>query len=187
VRLILASGSPRRAELLTAAGFTFETRPVQVDETPLPDEDAVGYVRRLAVSKAQTCDGAGPGDVVLAADTTVVVGRQLLGKPADEADARRMLRLLAGREHEVLTGVALRVGLRVFDAVEATQVHFVPLEDADIDWYVASGEPADKAGAYAVQGLAARFVDRIQGSYSNIVGLPVSRVHQMLRAVGYER
>jgi len=185
MRLILASASPRRAELLAAAGFGFDARAVEVDETALPDEDPAAYVRRLAVVKARTCDGVDDGDLVLAADTTVVVDGQLLGKPADEVEARRMLQLLAGREHDVLTGVALRLGPRVLQAVEITRVHFLPLDDSEIDWYVASGEPADKAGAYAVQGLAARFVDRIEGSYSNVVGLPVSRVYQMLREIGY--
>jgi septum formation protein len=184
MRLILASGSPRRAELLAGAGFTFDVRPVEVDETPSPGEEPADYVLRLAVLKAQSCESAGDGDLVLAADTTVVVDGQLLGKPVDDADARRMLRLLAGREHLVLTGVALRLGRRVLSAVETTVVRFVPLTGAEIDWYVASTEPTDKAGAYAVQGLAARFVDRVEGSYSNVVGLPVSRVYVMLRQLG---
>jgi septum formation protein len=181
MRLILASASPRRAELLAAAGFAFDVRPVEVDETPRSGEDPVAYVLRLAVLKAQSCEGPVQGDVVVAADTTVVVDGAILGKPADDADARRMLRLLSGRRHDVLTGVAVRRGTDVLSACEATGVRFLPLEDSEIDWYVASGEPDGKAGAYAVQGLAARFVDWIQGSYSNVVGLPVSRVHLMLK------
>lgn len=181
MRLVLASASPRRAELLTAAGFAFDVRPVEVDETPLPGEGASAYVLRLADLKAQSCRCDREGEVVLAADTTVVVRGILLAKPADEADARRMLRMLSGREHAVLTGLALRAGDRTVSAVETTRVRFVPLDEAEIDWYVRSGEPADKAGAYAVQGRAARFVERIDGSYSNVVGLPVSRVYLMLK------
>ncbi len=186
MRLILASGSPRRAELLSAAGFDFDVRPVQVDETPLPGESPSAYVLRVAVLKAQSYQGLADGEVVVAADTTVVVDGAILGKPDDDADARRMLRLLSGREHEVLTGVALRENGRIVSAVEATRVHVLPLSGAEVDWYVASGEPADKAGAYGVQGLAARFVDRIDGSYSNVVGLPVSRVFLMLKALAGE-
>jgi septum formation protein len=186
MHLTLASASPRRAELLAAAGFDFDVHPVEVDETPLPGEDPAAYVSRLALLKAQRCQCDRVGELVLAADTTVVVDGQLLAKPVDEAEARRMLRLLAGREHQVLTGVALRLGSRVLSAVEATGVRFVALGEAEIDWYVASGEPAGKAGAYAVQGLAARFVDRIEGSYSNVVGLPVSRVYLMLRELAGE-
>ncbi len=183
MRLILASASPRRAELLSAAGFDFDVRPVQVDETPLPGELPSAYVLRVAVLKAQSYQRLAEGEVVLAADTTVVVDGSILGKPDDDADARRMLRLLSGREHEVLTGVALRENGRIVSAVESTRVHVLPLSGAEVDWYVASGEPADKAGAYAVQGLAARFVHRIDGSYSNVVGLPVSRVFLMLKAL----
>jgi septum formation protein len=186
MRLILASASPRRAELLSAAGFAFEVRPVEVDETPLAGEEPSAYVLRVAVLKAQSYQGLADGEIVLAADTTVVVDGAILGKPADEADSRRMLRLLSGREHEVLTGVAARGGARVVSAVEATRVHVQPLSSADVDWYIASGEPADKAGAYGVQGLAARFVHRIEGSYSNVVGLPVSRVFLMLKALAGE-
>jgi septum formation protein len=181
MRLVLASASPRRAELLTAAGFTFDVCPVEVDESPLSGEAPAAYVLRLAVLKAQSCDRRGEDDVVLAADTTVVVNGLLLAKPADQADARRMLRLLSDREHQVLTGVALRRGSQVVSAVEATRVRFVAMDEAEVEWYVESGEPVDKAGAYAVQGLASRFVDRIEGSYSNVVGLPVSRVHLMLK------
>jgi septum formation protein len=177
--LILASASPRRAELLAAAGIPFLARPVDVDEQPLDGESPRDYVVRVAREKARAC--AGPsGTVVLAADTAVVVGGQTLGKPIDAADAVRMLRLLSGRVHLVLTGVALRRGDREVVAVEATAVTFDHLSEDDIAWYAATGEPSDKAGAYAVQGLASRFVVRIDGSYTNVVGLPVATVCQCL-------
>jgi septum formation protein len=188
MRLILASASPRRAELLSAAGFAFDVRPVDVDETPMPAEDPAAYVLRLAVLKAHSCERASEDEVILAADTTVVVDGQILAKPEDEADSRRMLRLLSGREHEVLTGVALRNGAGTVSAIESTTVRFLPLTEAEIEAYVASGQPADKAGAYGIQGLASRFVDRVEGSYPNVVGLPTSRVYRMLRdLVGDER
>jgi septum formation protein len=180
--VILASASPRRADLLTAAGVTFEVRPVDVDETPLDGEAAPEYVVRVAADKARACPAA-DGAVVLAADTVVVVDGCILGKPLDDRDAARMLRLLSGRGHAVLTGVAIRCGGEVATAAESTAVTFAPLSDADIAWYLASGEPRDKAGAYAVQGLASRFVERVDGSYSNVVGLPVALVCRMLAAV----
>ncbi len=178
--LILASASPRRAELLTAAGFRFSVRTVEVDERPLDGESPAGYVTRLARNKASAATYANADEVVLAADTTVVVDEVILGKPADEVDAARMLRLLSGREHQVLTGVAARVGDREISACESTTVGFSALDEEEIAWYVASGEPRDKAGAYAVQGLASRFVTRIDGSYSNVVGLPVACVYRLL-------
>ncbi len=151
--LVLASQSPRRAEILRSAGIPFQVRGANIDETPLPGEQPEPYVRRLAGEKALAVP-ADPGETVLAADTTVVVGGEMLGKPEDAADARRMLRLLAGRRHEVITGIALRrsSGLTCDHAV--TAVWFAPMTDAEIDAYVASGEPMDKAGAYAIQGLA---------------------------------
>ena len=179
--VILASASPRRAELLGAAGIPFTVRPVDVDERPRADEAPVDYVVRVALDKVQACVAA-PDAVVLAADTAVVVDGCILGKPADPADAARMLRTLSGRAHDVLTGVAVRRGARTAVEVCSTGVTFAPLSDDDIAWYVASGEPADKAGAYAVQGLASRFVERIDGSYSNVVGLPVALVCRMLGA-----
>jgi septum formation protein len=176
MNLILASASPRRAELLRAAGITFEVIVADVDETPRADEQAAGYVQRLAVEKARAVMPRAAGRPVLAADTVVVVDGAILGKPRDDDDARRMLRLLSGRMHTVLTGVALGEDVRV----ASTVVEFVPLSTSEIDWYVASGEPGDKAGAYAIQGLASRFVARIDGSYSNVVGLPVALVYEML-------
>jgi septum formation protein len=177
--VVLASASPRRADLLAAAGLTFEVRPVEVDERPVDGEDPGVYALRVALDKARACP-ASPGDVVLAADTVVVVGGLILGKPADDRDAARMLGLLSGRVHDVLTAVVVRSGEREAAAVESTAVTFVSLTEDDIAWYVASGEPRDKAGAYAVQGLASRFVARIDGSYSNVVGLPIAVACRML-------
>jgi septum formation protein len=183
-RLILASASPRRAELLRAAAIGFDVQPADVDESVYLDETPEAYVRRVAQEKARVISARVADAVVLAADTTVVADGQILGKPQDAADAGRMLRMLGGRSHEVLTGVCVTVRGREEIGVESTLVTFAPITDAEIDWYVASGEPADKAGAYAIQGLASRFVTRIDGSYSNVVGLPVSLVYQMLRRAG---
>jgi septum formation protein len=178
--LILASRSPRRREILTAAGISFVVRPAEVDESVRDGEDAEAYVRRVARAKAEAVEAA-PEDSVLGADTVVVVDGAILGKPADTADARRMLRQLAGREHTVLTGVCLRRGNGFVDHVEATRVRFAPLSDREIDAYVESGEPLDKAGAYAIQGLASKFIDRIEGCYFNVVGLPVAKVYALFR------
>lgn len=177
--LILASASPRRAELLSAAGLPFTARPVDVDEQPREGETPRDYVVRVATDKSRACL-VPPDAVVLAADTAVIAGARILGKPADAADAARMLRQLSGRAHLVLTGVVLRRGEREIAAVESTAVTFAPLTEEDIAWYVGTGEPFDKAGGYAVQGLASRFVDRIDGSYSNVVGLPVATVCRLL-------
>jgi septum formation protein len=188
--LILASASPRRAELLRAAGIPFEVRPAHIDEELRPGEDARTYVSRLATEKARVVHASANGRAVLAADTVVVIDGKVLGKPVNAEDARRMLRLLSGRTHEVLTAVALIAGSAVHrepvvDArIDMTAVEFTPLEPAEIDWYVATGEPSDKAGAYAIQGLASRFVTRIDGSYSNVVGLPVSLVYAMCTRAG---
>ena len=191
--LVLASASPRRADLLRAAGFLFDVRPVDVDERRLTDEAPAAYVLRVALAKAEAAAARSPGNIVLAADTTVAVANLdddagsrppvVLGKPADEADATRMLRLLSGRVHEVLTGVVITFGDRAFQCVEVTRVWFAPLTETDIAWYVGSGEPLDKAGGYAIQGRASRFVQRIDGSYSNVVGLPVARVSEALGAL----
>lgn len=174
--LILASASPRRAELLRAAGVRFEVLVVDADETRLAGERADRYVERVAGLKAAAAVEQRPDAVVLAADTAVVVDGDVFGKPSDAAEATRMLRRLSGRAHEVLTGVVIVSPARRVSLVETTTVWLAPLSDEELAWYVASGEPMDKAGGYAVQGLASRFVTRIEGSYTNVVGLPVARV-----------
>jgi len=179
--LVLSSQSPRRAEILASAGIPFVVRVAPVDETPRPGETPEEYVERLAEEKALAVDAA-PDETVLGADTTVVIDGGMLAKPADAADARRMLGLLAGRRHQVLTGIALRRGDCVTRDRAVTAVWFAPMTAAEIDAYVASGEPMDKAGAYAIQGLASKFVERIEGCYFNVVGLPVSLVYRRLRA-----
>lgn len=185
VRVVLASASARRAELLGNAGFTFSIEPADVDETPKDGERPEDYVRRIAREKALTISAAHPdGTLVLGADTTVVVDGVILGKPQDDEDAARMLRLLSGGVHEVLTGIALASAKGFEDAIERTRVRLVPLSGEEIAWYIATGEPVGKAGAYAIQGRAARFVDWIEGSWSNVVGLPVATVYQMLKRAG---
>lgn len=184
MRLILASASPRRAELLRAAGIPFEVAPVDVDERFLTDETPERAVARLAELKASVAAGLYPDAVVLGADTTVVIHGEALAKPGDAADAGRMLRLLSGRTHDVLTGVCLCARGRRLVCVESSRVRMAELTDEEIAWYVSTGEPADKAGAYTVQGLASRFIEGIDGSYSNVVGLPISRVYELLKALG---
>ena len=191
VRLILASASPRRADLLRAAGLTFETMSVEVDERARSDETPEEYVRRLAAAKSSRAleqlsgsPEAGRRDVVLGADTVVVVDGELLGKPRDAGDARRMIDRLSGRRHDVFTGVSLRRSDLELNGVAATAVFFAPISTADIDWYVETGEGLDKAGGYAIQGFASRFVERIDGSYSNVVGLPVAVVYALLAELG---
>jgi septum formation protein len=192
VRLILASASPRRAELLRAAGYSFEVMVADVDEAIRPGESAAAYVRRLAAEKSEAAQSrrSGPPEdghdrehddtILLGADTTVVVDGEILGKPADDADGARMLRRLSGKAHEVLTGISLRQGAYEVGRVETTSVVFRALTDDEIKWYVASGEGRDKAGGYAIQGLASRFIPRIDGSYSNVVGLPIASVAELL-------
>ena len=185
MRLVLASSSPRRTDLLRAAGFTFEVTPVDVDERLRPGEAPEAYVSRLAEAKADAVIRTAEGiRVVLGADTTVVIDGLVLGKPADDADAERMLRLLSGRTHDVLTGICLRSGSRRLVHVETSRVRMTSLSEAEIRWYVESGEPMGKAGGYAVQGLAARFIESISGSYSNVVGLPVASVYRLLKMLG---
>lgn len=191
MRLILASASPRRAELLRAAGFDFDTIVADVDESVRAAETPAQYVRRLAAEKSFVASGLFDDrairdgrHIILAADTTVVVDGENLGKPADDADAARMMRALAGRAHEVMTGLSLRCNAYEVGRVETTRVFFAPMSDADVAWYVASGEGRDKAGGYAIQGLASRFIQRIEGSYSNVVGLPVAAVVELLREFG---
>jgi septum formation protein len=184
MRLILASSSPRRRELLESAGFEFEVIPGTVVEDSVAGETPEQFVRRLATAKALQVAGNAPsGSVVLGADTDVVVDARILGKPVDAEDAARMLRMLSGRSHRVLTGVCIVEAPDRIHAVEHsnTEVWFRDLDEQEIRDYVASGEPQGKAGAYAIQGFASRFVTRIAGSYSNVVGLPLSLVHQLLK------
>jgi septum formation protein len=181
-KLILASGSPRRAEILNAVGWPFEVVASGVDETQKPDENPATYVQRLAVEKAQAVASTRKTGLILAADTTVVVDDHLLGQPEDDSDARRMLKLLSGKWHEVLTGVALlRIGGELNVGIETTRVRFAELSQREIDWYVATGEPKGKAGAYGIQGKAALFIEAIEGDYFNIVGLPIRLVYEMIR------
>ena len=199
--LVLASASPRRQELLRSAGISFVVQPADVDETPLPGESARDCAERLAREKALAVWQSRPQDVVLGADTVVVVEGEMLGKPVDSNDAARMLRMLAGREHQVITGACLVWGgtrlrepeargelgtekreLRI--ASESTLVTMSELSEEEIREYVATGEPMDKAGAYAIQGMASRWIPRIEGDYSNVVGLPVALVCRMLMDVG---
>jgi septum formation protein len=200
--LVLASASPRRRELLTQAGFTFEVRPADIPEDLLPGEDPIAYVVRLAREKAEVVYAglsrsttADPSTavaaatsaqddkvVVLGADTTVTLDNQILGKPVDAADAARMLRLLSGCTHRVITGVAVVTAARTEVAAEVTAVKFLTLSDEEIAAYIATGEPMDKAGAYAIQGRAARWIPRIEGDYSNVVGLPLALVSTLLES-----
>lgn len=177
-RLVLASSSPRRAALLRSAGLEFEIEPADVDETPLPGEQPEPYVARVAHDKAAAV--ARPGCLVLAADTTVDAGGEILAKPVDDADARRMLRLLSGDTHLVHSGVVV-IGEGVTRSqVVTTEVRFVDLTSEVIDWYVATGEANDKAGAYAIQGRAAAFVESLNGSVTNVVGLPLAQTLALL-------
>ena len=199
MKLVLASASPRRADLLRAAGYAFETLAVDLDERVNPGEAPSNYVARLAreksaaamqrfVARAQTaCHGperdAVHDVIVLGADTSVIVDGEILGKPRDDADGVAMLRKLSGRRHDVLTGISLRTSAGEWGRVETTGVYMTELTAEDVAWYVASGEGRDKAGGYAVQGLASRFIPRIDGSYSNVVGLPVAAVSMLLHEV----
>jgi septum formation protein len=184
VRLILASASPRRAELLRAAGFDFEAVVANVDEQLRPGESPSTYVRRLAAEKSAAVQARVRRDaLILGADTTVVVDGDILGKPRDDEESAATLLRLSGRRHEVLTGISLRQGAYELGRVETTAVWFAALTKEEIARYVASGEGRDKAGAYAIQGLASRFVPRIEGSYSNVVGLPVAAVSELVRSV----
>lgn len=178
--LVLASQSPRRSEILRQAGIPFVVRAVPVDESPLAGEMPGDYVRRVAESKAFAVEAA-PDETVLGADTTVVVDGEMLAKPEDAADAVRMLAMLSGRRHEVMTGICLRRGSRAIRDRAVTAVWFAKMSGREIADYVASGEPMDKAGAYAIQGLASKYIERIDGCYFNVVGLPVAMVYRYLR------
>ena len=202
--LVLASASPRRRELLAQVGYGFEVHPAHIPEDPLPGEDPIAYVTRLAREKAEAVyrelsaahagkeklgplpgfDGQSPL-AVLGADTTVTLDNAILGKPEDAADAARILRLLSGRTHRVITGVALVAQERVEVAAEATAVRFLTLSPEEIADYIATGEPMDKAGAYAIQGRAARWIPRIEGCYFNVMGLPLALVCSLLESCAY--
>jgi len=180
--LVLASQSPRRRELLATAGIPFTVRAVEVEEIRAPGEPADEYARRLARAKAEAAwrDRA---EIVLGADTIVVLGPEVLEKPRDPADARAMLRRLSGREHTVMTAICLRHPVGAIVDSTATRVRFAPLSDPEIEEYAASGEPMDKAGGYAIQGLASKFVERVEGCYFNVIGLPLSQVYRYLKSL----
>ena len=192
-RLVLASASPRRRELLAQAGFSFEVHPAHIPEDPLPAEDPIAYVVRLAREKAdavfaqlsatQPSSNGAAALQVLGADTTVTLDNHILGKPEDAADAARMLRMLSGRTHRVITGVAVVTSKTAEVAAEVTGVQFLTLSDEEIAEYIATGEPMDKAGAYAIQGRAARWIPRVQGCYFNVVGLPIALVSTILESL----
>ncbi|HEY2829151.1 MAG TPA: Maf family protein [Thermoanaerobaculia bacterium] len=188
MKFILASSSPRRRELLASIGLTFEVIPSYVPEVRDEHESPEEYVARLSREKAQAIASKYPDEWIIAADTTVLLGEQLLEKPADEADARRMLATIAGRTHIVYTGVTLQnVSADWCETrIAESEVRMLPLSSEDIVWYVKTGEPLDKAGAYAVQGIGSMFIDSIHGSYSNVVGLPLATLFQMLRKAGID-
>jgi septum formation protein len=177
--LVLASASPRRAELLDSAGIDFDVRPAAIDESVRTGESPTAYVRRLSIEKAAAVDAAAD-EIVIAADTTVEIGGQILGKPVDADDARRMLGLLGGSIHHVHTGVSVRDASRTRTVVVSTEVEFIDLDAAAIDAYLATGEPFDKAGGYAIQGAGGKLVRRIEGSVSNVIGLPLDETLELL-------
>lgn len=179
-KLILASGSPRRAEILSSVGWEFEKHVADIDESLRDDESPEDYVIRLAREKAEAVAERFPESPVLGADTTVVIDNQILGKPVDLDDARRMLRLLSGTWHEVLTGVALVENSATRTAIQRTRVKFIDMTDDDIEFLARNGAPLDKAGAYAVQAQAALFIEKVEGEYWNVVGLPINLVYRLV-------
>ncbi len=184
--LVLASASPRRRELLQGLGLTFSIRPADLDETPFPNEEPGPYVLRLAKAKAAAV--VQPGEIALAADTVVVLDGELLGKPLDQEDAEAMLRKIAGREHEVYTGVALHYAaepLREVANLTCSNVRMAAMDDTTIRWYVQTGEPMDKAGSYGIQGYGALFVESVHGNYTNVVGLPIPAVGALFAELGW--
>ena len=181
--LVLASNSPRRQQILKDAGIPFVVRVPNIHEERHPGEPPEEYARRLAEHKALAVPRSND-EIVLAADTVVVVGGEVLEKPVDAPDALRMLRLLSGREHEVITGICLLSGSRTIMGAATTRVRFLKLSEPEMTAYAASGEPMDKAGGYAIQGLASKFIDRVEGCYFNVVGLPIALVYQHLKALG---
>lgn len=192
MKLVLASSSPRRAQILRDAGFDFTTQPANVDESLAPGEAVEAYVARIAQAKAHAVAGRALADgtpaIVIAADTVVLAGKQILPKPKDADDARRMLRLLNATTHEVLTGLFV---IRAYDGIsfahlERTRVEFNRISDLDIDAYIQTKEPFDKAGAYGIQGIGGRFVRKVDGCYFNVMGLPLSRLWEILRQMRWE-
>jgi septum formation protein len=184
-RIVLASNSPRRHDLLASLGVAFDVRAAHIDETPWPGEAAIDYVSRLAVEKCRAVE-AEDDVLVIAADTTVDVDGVIFGKPESEDDARRMLRALSGRDHDVHTGVAMRIGSALRSTTVTTTVTMTAFDDRAIDWYLSTGEPFDKAGAYAMQGAAAVLVAGINGSVSNVVGLPMPTVRSLALDLGVD-
>jgi septum formation protein len=184
--IVLASGSPRRKEILASLGLRFETRAADVDETLLPGESAFDGAERLARVKAAAAAAGEPEALVVAADTLVILEGEALGKPRDRGDARRMLAALSGRAHEVVTGVACALGDRIVSGRETTSVVFAPMSPAEIEEYAETGEPDDKAGAYALQGIGGLFVERVDGSPSNVVGLPVRLLYRLAKDLGID-
>ncbi|HEX6650216.1 MAG TPA: Maf family protein [Pyrinomonadaceae bacterium] len=183
-KVVLASSSPRRTELLNRAGWPHEVMVAGIDESVKPQEEPAVYVQRLARSKAEAVARRLEQGIVLGADTTVVIADQILGQPVDDADAKRMLDLLSGKWHDVLTGVAVvRVGGESRVAHETTRVRFAEISDREIDWYIASGEPFGKAGAYGIQGKASLFIEEIEGDYFNIMGLPIRLVYKLAEGI----
>lgn len=179
-KLVLASGSPRRVEILRSVGWDFTKDSPDIDESRLPNELPSDYVRRLAKEKAETIAARHPNEIVLGADTTVVIGGEIIGKPTDLEDARRMVAMLSGNWHEVLTGVAIVRNGNSSLGLQSTRVKFISMSDTEIDFLVEKGDPLDKAGAYAVQAQAALFIEAIEGDYWNVVGLPISLVYRMV-------
>lgn len=181
-KIVLASASPRRAEILRTVGWPFEIRPVNIDESRHPNEPAAQYVTRLAQEKANAAKGV-VAEIIVGADTTVVIDEHILEKPVDAEDAKRMLRLLNNRRHHVITGVAVidsqTSAMKV--AHQTTEVRFAAMSDEEIDWYVATGEPMDKAGAYAIQGKGSRLIEEVRGDYFNVVGLPVRLLYELMK------
>ena len=182
--MILASGSPRRAEILTSVGWEFTKDSADIDETEFEGEKPEDYVQRLALEKAEAVAQKYDDAIVLGADTTVVIDNQIIGKPVDLADARRMIKMLSGNWHEVLTGVAIvkvqSSKFKVQSSIQRTRVKFAEMTDEEIEFLVRFGEPLDKAGAYAVQAQAALFIEKIEGDYWNVVGLPISLVYELI-------
>jgi septum formation protein len=178
-KLLLASSSPRRSEILRLVGWPFEKVAVEVDESLNENEAPADYVERLALAKAHDAASRNLNGLIVAADTTVVIDELILAKPVDSEEARRMLRALQGRWHQVLTGVALVSAQTARVAHESTEVRFAAMTDQEIAWYISTGEPNDKAGAYAIQGLGARFIQEIRGDYFNVMGLPVRLLYEL--------